>query len=191
MQRAGPWLFFLLGVTLTVGFYEGRRMVWNTMKAIEVVSSDWGEEEGADARRPRSEERRDRRRAGEEDPVDGRSADRKRPQAREKRGKKNTNPGREKLRERLKRAVQDLSPEEREMLKEEVLERRAERRAERESRRGKVREGSYTPEEGSIGREDAFDEEDWEVEVDDEELLEVLEEDLDEELLDTSEPFEP
>jgi len=190
MQRARPWLFFLLGVILTVGFYEGRRMVSRTMKAIEVVSSDWGEED-ADTRRPRAEERRERRRAAEEEPEEGRTGDRKRPQSREKRGKKGTNPGREKLRERLKRAVQDLSTEEREMLKEEVIERRAQRRADRESRREKALEGSYTPEEGTIGPEDGFDEEDWGEEVDDEELLEVLEEDLDEELLDTSEPIEP
>lgn len=191
MTRAQPWLYLFLGVALTVGFYEGRRVIGNTMKTLEVVSSDWREDEGAEGRKGRAEDRRERRRGSEDKASEGRSGDRKRAQSRDKRGKKGSNAGREKIRERLKRAVQDLSPEEREMLKEEVLERRAERRAEREARRGRAREEGGSSGEGDAPVEVAPDEEYVDQEVNEDEMMEVLEEDLDQELLDTTEPIEP
>jgi hypothetical protein len=67
----------LLGVTLAVGFYEGRRLVTNTMRALRVADASPGlavrldpdslENRGEDARRARSGTRKGTR-SNEDDP---------------------------------------------------------------------------------------------------------------------------
>ena len=39
-SRVGHVLALLLGITLTVGFYEGRRLVNNTFKAVQAANAE-------------------------------------------------------------------------------------------------------------------------------------------------------
>jgi len=168
-----------------VGVYEGARALSDTYRAIQGPS---GERELAAAPVKSGGEAK----TGEARPNRKTSA-KANPATRERRAKKSTTA----RRERLKNALERLSPDEREALKVEVIARREVRRDKRQNRAEEKREKRQAlltkvredmtraaRSEAGAGEGEMFDEE--ALGLDEEAMLEALEE----ELLDTAEPAE-
>ena len=191
--RLGHVLALLLGITLTVGFYEGRRLVFNTMKAVQAANAELrGSGGGGGAGAKKSEKKKGKKKASKGD-GEALAADAPRKGNAKKGGnKKGGAKGKSKkevMRERLRAKLAEMSPEERDALKERVQERRdarkmdlqarrdalRERRAERMAELGLTRDGDLPPEEGFGELEDDFDPN---APVAEDELLDALEEDL-------------
>jgi hypothetical protein len=128
MNRALPWLTFVLGVLLTVGVYEGARALSDTYRAI----SGQGLEREASAvpAKTRASATPSEARVDRKAPPKAASA------SRDRRAKKPTTA----RRERLKNALDRLSSEERDALKTEVIARRESRRDKRQNRAEEKRE---------------------------------------------------
>ena len=208
--RVGHVLALLLGITLTVGFYEGRRLVNNTLKAVSAANAELrgsgggGSARKSDAKKARKKADAKKARKKAEDGVA--SAEGFRGGGTKKSAKKSK--GRSKkevLRERLRAKLTEMSPAEQEALKERVRDRRDARKADALARReiqrerrqqrmaelGLSRDDALPPEEGfdeDFG--DGFDDADFDPDapVAEDELLDALEEDLP--LEDTAFPVE-
>ena len=185
MTRALPWLTFALGVLLTVGAYEGVRAVSDTYRALQGSSAERDVAAAADA--PAATVKTGEARLNRKTAAKSNAA------PRERRAKKPNNA----RRERLKGALERLSPDEREALKTEVIARREVRRDKRQNRAEEKREkrqallakvrddmARAARSEAAEGEDVVLDEEAFG--LDEEAMLEALEE----ELLDTAEPPE-
>ena len=194
--RLGHLLALLLGITLTVSFYEGRRLVFNTMKAVQAANAELRGSGGGGGGK-KTEKKKGKKKAAKGDAeapsADGARKGGGKKGASKKGGSKKGGSKKEAVRERLRTKLAEMSPEEREALKSRVQERRDARKLDLQARREALRErrqdrmaelgltldGDLPPEEDF---EDDFadfeDDFDPDAPVAEDELLDALEEDL-------------
>lgn len=136
--RVGHALALLLGITLTVGFYEGRRLVFNTMRAVQAASAELRGDAVAAPAGKRGDKKKGKKKAVEA-VEDGRP-----PEAAQRKAAKKTRSGgggakqlskKDQLRERLRERLAEMTPEEQAEVREVVMDRRDARRSDRELRR--------------------------------------------------------
>jgi hypothetical protein len=148
MARASHLLAGLVGITLTVGFYEGRRLIWNTARAISAASAELRETSRKAAREERRTDRDELvaeaegpaeqvRKAKAESSKKGKKGkgDKKKSKAKaepEGRGEALKASAKQKMRQAF---IDSLTVEERQALRSEAQDERARRRAGRERAR--------------------------------------------------------